>query len=138
MTNTITGPSGFEYTLREPGGLTYKHRKQVLKRLGMNADLNGNVNIDVGAVMGGLEEATLIVAIASWNLTALDEETGVRDSEVLQIPIYVEENLDQIPAEDAGVLAKATEPLRKVLMPEFGPDPDEKSPTPPSADSARR
>ena len=138
MTQEITGPSGFVYTLREPGALTYKHRKQVLKRLGMNADLNGNVNIDVGAVMGGLEEATLIVAIASWNLTQLDEETGVRDSEIVQIPLYVPENLDQIPAEDAAVLAKATEPLRKVLMPEFGPDPDEKSPTPPSAGSASR
>lgn len=138
MTKEIEGPSGFTYTLREPGGLTYKHRKLVLKKLGMNADLNGKVDVDLGAVMGGLEEAVLTVAIASWNVTSLDEETGVRTSDVLQIPLHVPENLDQVPAEDAAVLAKATEPLRKILMPEFGPDPDEKSPTPPSAGSAPR
>lgn len=138
MTKEITGPSGFVYTLREPGGLTYKHRKLVLKKLGMNADLNGNVDVDLGAVMGGLEEAVLTVAIASWNVTGLDEDTGARDSNILQIPLHLPENLDQVPAEDAAVLAKATEPLRKILMPEFGPSPDEKSPTPPSADSAPR
>jgi hypothetical protein len=133
MTQEITGPSGFVYTLREPRELTYKHRKFVLKKLGLNADLNGDVNVDVGAVLGGLEEATLGVAISSWNVTHLDEDTGVRDSEVLLIPMHVPENLDQIPAEDAALLATATKDLRKVLMPEFGPNPDEKSPTPPSA-----
>jgi len=135
MTKEITGPSGFVYTLRESRELTYKHRKMVLKKLGLNADLNGDVNVDVGAVLGGLEEAILGVAISSWNVTHLDEDTGVRDSEVLLIPMHEPENLDQVPADDAAMLAKATAGLRSVLMPEFGPNPDEKSPTPPSADS---
>lgn len=133
MTIEITGESGFTYTVREPRELTYKHRKLVLKKLGLTADLNGNVDIDVGSLMGSLEEAVLSVAISSWNLTAVEEDTGVRGSEILLIPMHQAENLDEVPVGDLPALRKATAGLQQVLMPEFGPDPDEKSPTPPSA-----
>ncbi|MDI3315880.1 MAG: hypothetical protein QJR12_16870 [Mycobacterium sp.] len=123
---TVTLPSGHTATLREAGDLKNKHRKQVLKEMGLEVDpATRRATVNGGEFLDRMNSALLRVAITDWTVTG-------DDGQVLQIPSLDPTSLDEISALDGAALEREIGPLREVVLPDFGPSPDEASPTPPS------
>lgn len=134
MPRSVTLPSGFTVVLREPRELKLRHRKNAMKSLGLSGGLDGNVQLDYGDVANRLGDAVLTAAIVSWNVQALNEHSGAYEGDILLVPANDPVTLDELSIEDVKALEAETADLKAALLPDFGPSPDEKSPTPPSAD----
>lgn len=123
---TVTLPSGHTATLREPAELKNRHRKQVLKEMGLEVEAGSRqVTINGGEFMAAMNSAILRVTVTDWDVTDDDGET-------MQLPSLDPESLDELSAADGAFLEKQVEPMRALILPDFGPSPDEASPTQPS------
>lgn len=131
MPRAVQLPSGATATLREARELKYRHRKQVLAHLGLSGDMHGNTSIDFGSIASRLEEALITAAVVSWDVPVLDEH-GTPTGDVRLIPAHDPASLDELGVEDAMFLGEQVKELQQVLLPNFGADPSEASPTPPS------
>lgn len=123
----ITVPSGGTVTMKDPDDLTYGDREDFLSS--MQIDLDGKAQgVTGGRVMAQMERGLVTAAVEDWTIT--DPKTQA----VLPVPSVSAKSLRNIRTSDFAAISAAARPLRDHLFPEdFGPDPDTKSPTSPSA-----
>lgn len=133
----ITLPSGFRVALRNPAGVRSRERQFIYD--GMNLDSIGApgetpVIGNREAVMTGVAMSQRIIAllVSAWNVRAVDDAL-VPFGPVLPLPKDDLDTLADMPVGDASVLEAEADVARKVIMPDFSPNPSESSPTPPSA-----
>lgn len=128
----VTLPSGFRVALRSAKSIRNRDRKA----------LYSGINIDPAAAQTGqlnaFEFAFDLLAniqkllIVGWDVRAVDD-AGVPFGDVLPLPSIDPAGLEDLPIADAAALDKYAEEVQKIISPDFSPNPDPASPTPPSA-----
>lgn len=115
--------NGQSAELRDPTSLNKGDRDDLLASLPsskVNVGDGGEKSVDVtGGDAMGLVNAVIAIAVESWTLE-------------LDIPSVDLGSLRKLSIADADILEATIDPYMKVLIPNFGVDPDPASPTQPS------
>lgn len=119
----ITTPSGYRIAVRNPNVLRVKDRRKIMA--GLDTENPGESYID----MLNRVAAALIL---DWDLRAIDD-AGEPHGPVLPLPSLSLDVLEDVPLAEVGELDRVVRQAMALVMPDFSPSPDEKSPTRPSA-----
>lgn len=122
----ITLPSGFKVAVRSTNSLKNRDRKSIF----------GGMNQNTPAVESGfiVVENILRLVITAWDVRDTDDATGQPTGSILPIPSQTDwDVLGGLSLADGTTLDAVAQKVQKLIAPNFEPNPDAASPTPPSA-----
>ena len=123
----ITLPSGHKVAVRGTRAIRNRDRERLFSGIDYQSEDRAAAGFHILANI-------LSLLIVGWDVKDYDDATGEPVGDVLPIPSATTEDvLGSLSLEDGSALDDEASEVQKLLMPNFEPNPDQSSPTQPSA-----